>query len=125
MRALVIDDSAAVRKLLARILSDLGWSVCEAEDGTAALAHLESEGPVELALVDWHMSPMNGYDFVRAVRAQELWSTTRLVMVTTESSLTSIVAALAAGADEYVMKPFTRDMLVDKLALLGLAEAGG
>ncbi len=123
MRALVIDDSAAMRKILSRMLIDLGWEVREARDGSAALAHLESEGPVDLALVDWHMSPMNGYDFVRAVRAQDLWSSTRLVMVSTETDSACILAALTAGADEYVMKPFTRDMLIDKLALLGLAEA--
>ncbi|MEO6709211.1 MAG: response regulator [Planctomycetota bacterium] len=123
MRALVIDDSAAVRKILSRMLTELGWDVREASDGSAALAQLESEGPVDLALVDWHMAPMNGYDFVRAVREQSLFATTRLVMVTTETDVACILAALTAGADEYVMKPFTRDMLTDKLALLGLAES--
>jgi len=123
MRALVIDDSASVRKILSRMLAELGWEVCEAVDGAAALARLEAEGPVDLALVDWHMAPMNGFEFVRAVRRQRAWAGTRLVMVTTETDAERILAALTVGADEYVMKPFTRDMLVDKLALLGLAEA--
>jgi two-component system chemotaxis response regulator CheY len=123
MRALVIDDSAAVRKILARMLAELGWDVCEAQDGRAAMAQLEATGPVDLALVDWHMEPMNGFEFVCAVREQAQWSATRLVMVTTETDVTRILAALTAGADEYVMKPFTRDMLIDKLALLGLGEA--
>ncbi|HTF88610.1 MAG TPA: response regulator, partial [Planctomycetota bacterium] len=82
MRALVIDDSTAVRKILTRMLTELGWDVSEASDGRAALSQLESEGPVDLALVDWHMGPMNGYDFVRAVREQSLFAATRLVMVT-------------------------------------------
>lgn len=125
MRALVVDDSAATRKILSRMLDELGWEVSEAIDGSAALAALESVGPVDLALVDWHMAPMNGYDFVRAVRRERQWSSTRLVMVTTETDVARILDALTAGADEYVMKPFTRDMLTDKLALLGLVEPPG
>jgi len=123
MQALVIDDSYAVRKILARMLGELGWSVREAHDGAEALRILEDEGPVDVALVDWHMAPMDGYEFVRAVRAQRAWTSTRLVMVTTENDVRRIQSALAAGADEYVMKPCTRDMLLDKLALLGLTEA--
>jgi two-component system chemotaxis response regulator CheY len=125
MRALVIDDSATVRKVLTRMLGELGWDVSEAVDGSAALSKLESDGPVELALVDWHMAPMDGCEFIRAVRHERRWAGTRLVMVSTETDVARVLEALTAGADEYVMKPFTRDMLVDKLVLLGLAAESG
>lgn len=124
MRVLVVDDSLTFRKVLTRMLGELGWAVSEAEDGAKGLAQLEASGPFDLALVDWHMGAMNGLEFVRRVRATPAWKATRLVVVSIETEPAKILAALTAGADEYVMKPFTRDMLVDKLALLGLAEAG-
>ncbi|MEL7367625.1 MAG: response regulator [Myxococcota bacterium] len=124
MRALVIDDSSAMRRLIGRILSDLGFEVSEAENGSVGLAQLEqTPHPVDVALVDWNMPVMNGFEFVQAVRARPEHDKLRLMMVTTETGLVQIEQALNAGADEYVMKPFTRMELVSKLGLLGLRRS--
>jgi two-component system chemotaxis response regulator CheY len=120
MRALVIDDSRAIRLILRRMLGQLGFLVDEAANGREALDRLEAGPMPELLLVDWNMPEMNGLDFVMAVRRPPYSSTTRVVMVTTETEIPQMVRALDAGADEYVMKPFTRESIVEKLQLLGL-----
>jgi len=120
MRALVIDDSRAIRLILSRTLQELGFATLEAANGKEALTVLEREGPVELALVDWNMPEMNGLEFVQAARARPAWGSMRMMMVTTETEIERVVKALEAGADEYVMKPFTREVIAEKLAILGL-----
>lgn len=120
MRALVIDDSRAIRLILSRTLQELGFQTLEAANGKEALAVLEREGPVELALVDWNMPEMNGLEFVQAARARPAWGSMRMMMVTTETEMERVVKALEAGADEYVMKPFTREVIAEKLSILGL-----
>ena len=119
--AMVIDDSRAMRAILARMLRALGFDVVEAANGQEALDRLQTlrELPV-IALVDWNMPVMNGLDFVTKVRAREEWRNIALMMVTTESEYSQIVRALAAGAHEYVIKPFTEDAIAEKLALLGI-----
>jgi len=124
VRALVIDDSKAIRIILRRLLDELGFDVAEAADGREALARLaELQPPPDLVLVDWNMPEMNGLEFVREVRASDGNHDVTMVMVTTETESEQVVRALAAGANEYVMKPFTKDVLVDKLSLLGLVPA--
>jgi two-component system chemotaxis response regulator CheY len=125
MRALVIDDSRAMRLILRRIAVQLGFDVLEAANGREALDVLGAcEDPPELALIDWNMPEMNGLEFVTAVRADPKYRTMTLMMVTTESERSQIVRALAAGAHEYVIKPFTPDAIEEKLALLGLVTNG-
>jgi len=124
MRALVIDDSRAMRRIVGTILTDFGYEVREAGDGRQALDVLE-EGSREgwapdLCCIDWNMPVMDGLQFVFAVRANPAHRQVTLMMVTTESETGQIVKALAAGAHEYLIKPFTADALRDKLALLGL-----
>ena len=120
MLALVIDDSRAMRMILKRTLLGLGFEVVEAADGQQAL-ELVNAGPVpDLATIDWNMPVMNGLEFVMAVRENRAWRGVTLMMVTTESEHGQIVRALAAGAHEYVIKPFTPDAFRDKLHLLGL-----
>lgn len=120
--ALVLDDSRAMRMILGRILREIGYDVVDAADGREGLAILR-EGPLpEVALIDWNMPQMNGLEFVNAVRAEQAWRDMTLMMVTTESEASSIVKALAAGAHEYVIKPFTKEAIVEKLGLLGLAQ---
>jgi two-component system chemotaxis response regulator CheY len=121
MRALVIDDSQAIRMLIASILKRVGFEVLEAANGREALAQLAAGAPVDVAFVDWNMPELDGLAFVRAVRAEPRWAATRLMMVTTETDTAQVVRALQAGADEYLMKPFTKDALLEKLALLGIA----
>ena len=121
MQALVIDDSRAMRLILARIARQLGFDVIEAGNGQEALDLLATlDAPPDLALVDWNMPEMNGLEFVVAVRRDAQYRSMTLMMVTTESEQGQIVRALAAGAHEYVIKPFTADAIRDKLALLGL-----
>jgi two-component system chemotaxis response regulator CheY len=124
VRALVIDDSKAIRIILRKLLGELGFEVAEAADGREALQHLNGPmGPFDLALVDWNMPEMNGLEFVREVRGQGGHEDLTMVMVTTETESGQVVRALAAGATEYIMKPFSRDVLVDKLSMLGLVPA--
>jgi two-component system chemotaxis response regulator CheY len=121
MRAIVIDDSSAMRRILRRIVSQHGFDVCEAGNGREALAVLAECDPVpELALIDWNMPEMNGLEFIHAVRKDPRYSQLTLFMVTTESEQSQIVRALAAGAHEYLIKPFTADAVAEKLQLLGL-----
>lgn len=123
MEALVIDDSRAMRKILSRILADIGFEVSEAANGSEGLEKLEEGRKPQLALVDWNMPVMNGYEFIRAVRARAQYADVRLMMVTTETGEKEMTKALEAGADEYVMKPFTKDVILDKLRLLGIAPS--
>lgn len=125
MRAIVIDDSRAMRAILKQALAARGFEVAEASNGREALTRLVTLGPVDLALVDWNMPEMNGYDFVKSVRSDRTRDAMRIVMVTTETEMSQMVKALDAGANEYVMKPFTPEVIAEKLMLLGFecAEA--
>jgi len=122
VRAIVVDDSRAMRTILRKMLTEIGFSeVLEAEHGRAALDALSEGGePPALALVDWNMPEMNGIDLVRAVRANPAYRSVRILMVTTETEMAHVAIALEAGADEYLMKPFTKDAMLGKLELLGL-----
>lgn len=124
MHALIIDDSRAMRSILRRIVTELGFETLEAGHGQEALDHLEAGRVPELCLIDWNMPVMDGYTFVTKVRENPAWRDVTLMMVTTESEHGQIVRALAAGAHEYVIKPFTPDAIVDKLELLGLVQGG-
>jgi two-component system chemotaxis response regulator CheY len=122
MKALVIDDSRTMRRIVVSALKGLGFETVEAEDGRQALDVLESGDTVDLACIDWNMPVMTGYEFVVAARANPDWRDITLMMVTTESEHSQIVKALAAGAHEYLIKPFTPDAIRDKLQLLGLVD---
>lgn len=123
MRALVIDDSRAMRAILAQALKQLGFETTQAGNGQEGLDQLRESPAPDLVMVDWNMPVMGGFDFVKAVRADPRWAGVRVVMVTTETEMPQVSAALAAGVDEYVMKPFTRDAIRDKLQLLGVVPA--
>jgi two-component system chemotaxis response regulator CheY len=120
MRALVVDDSSAMRAVLRMILKKQGFEVVEAKDGLDALQVLQRIEPVDLMLIDWNMPTMNGFELLRNVRADARFAPAKVVMVTTETAVTEMANALAAGADEYIMKPFTPDVFADKLRLVGL-----
>lgn len=127
MHALVIDDSRTMRLMLARQLQLLGFEVLQAGDGKEALAVLDEHRddlPV-LATVDWNMPVMNGLEFVQAVRADAALRGITLMMVTTEAEQGQIVRALAAGAHEYLIKPFSVEAFVEKVDYLGLNPQRG
>ena len=116
-----VDDSRAVRMILSRTLRELGFEVGEAGNGLEALGVLNADRQAfSLILADWNMPEMNGFDLLREVRKDPALNTTKVVMVSTETELGHMSAALQAGANEYVMKPFTRDILVQKLQLAGV-----
>jgi len=107
--------------ILKRMLAEMGHTdVVEAEHGGEALLRME-ECPPQLALVDWNMPIMNGLEFVQALREARRYDMVKVMMVTSESSPRLVYDALRAGADEYAMKPVTREVIEDKLHLLGLA----
>jgi two-component system, chemotaxis family, chemotaxis protein CheY len=122
MRALVIDDSKAMRMILKRELVALGFEVFEAGDGQEALSRLAELGAVDVVLVDWTMPGMDGMTFVHQVRAEAAYEEMRVVMITSESDPAQIFHALMAGVDEYATKPITREALAEKLGLVGLVE---
>jgi two-component system chemotaxis response regulator CheY len=120
VRALIVDDSKTIRDLLGDILRDLGFEVHDAENGEAALAALDALQDVDVVLVDWIMPEMDGLSFVKAVRSRRERDKVRLLMVTTQTEMPRVVTALEAGADEYLMKPVTREMVRQKLELMGV-----
>lgn len=125
MRALVIDDSRAMRMIIARQMRGMGFDVLEAADGSEAVEVLEQAGDdlPAVATVDWNMPVMDGLGFVQAVRKRPEWRGISLMMVTTESEQDQIVRALAAGAHEYLIKPFAPEAFIEKLDFLGLTPA--
>jgi two-component system chemotaxis response regulator CheY len=109
-----------MRRIISRIFVNLGYETMEAGDGREAIEILEAGEVFDIATIDWNMPDMDGLEFVTAVRARHDWRGLTLMMVTTEAEHGQIVRALAAGAHEYMIKPFTPDAIGDKLALLGL-----
>ena len=117
---LVVDDSKVIRKVARHILETLDFTVAEACDGREALdACLAS--PPDVILLDWNMPVMSGMDFLRALREAPIASRPKVVFCTTENGMAHIRAAIEAGADEYVMKPFDRETLESKLQIVGVA----
>jgi len=120
-KALVVDDSKTIRIIIRRILIDLGYEVLEATNGVHALEVIEPEKEtVKLVLADWNMPEMNGMELLKRLRQDPDLSSLKIIMVTTETELTQMASALEAGANEYVMKPFTKDILREKLELAGV-----
>lgn len=122
--ALVVDDSRTIRMILRRVLAEESFEVLEAGNGREALQVLDaSPEPVSLVLADWNMPEMNGLELVKQLRSRPELCAVKVIMVTTEAETEHVVAALEAGANEYVMKPFTKEILKQKLEMIGVASA--
>ena len=120
-KALVVDDSRTIRIIIRRILVDLGYEVCEAGNGVEAMKVLEADKTaVKLVLADWNMPEMNGLELVKQIRQDSSFDSVKVLMVTTETEMEQMASALEAGANEYVMKPFSKDILMEKLELVGM-----
>ena len=117
---LIVDDSAVIRKVARRILEQLSFRISEAEDGEQALALCRADMP-DAVLLDWNMPVMDGYEFLRELRRLPTGNVPKVVFCTTENDAAHIRAAIDAGADEYVMKPFDRETLESKLQIVGVA----
>jgi two-component system, chemotaxis family, chemotaxis protein CheY len=122
VRALVIEDSEPIRRVLKNMMVEIGFEVTEARSGADALGRLRDGGGFDVALVDWGLPDMEGGLFVRTVRSHSEWDALRLIVVGSEAEGASLAAALDDGADEYLLRPFTKDVVADKLAFLGMAR---
>lgn len=117
-KALVVDDSKAIRQIERKYLEELGFYVLEAENGEEALQILKENSDLDLILLDWHMPIMNGYEFLKKMRENFAYSHIKVMMVTTENQQKSVIDAIMAGANEYLMKPFDKEMLETKIRYL-------
>lgn len=118
-QCLVVDDSSVIRKVARRILEDLDFQITEAADGQQALNACRQSMP-DAILLDWNMPVMDGLDFLQALRAEPGGSKPTVVFCTTENDIDHIARAIRAGADEYIMKPFDRDIVEAKFQEVGL-----
>jgi two-component system, chemotaxis family, chemotaxis protein CheY len=116
---LVVDDSSVIRKVARRILEGLEFTITEAEDGEKALAACQNQMP-DAVLLDWNMPVMDGYEFLRALRRLPGGDQPKVVFCTTENDVAHIARALHAGANEYIMKPFDKDIVEAKFQEVGL-----
>ena len=119
MKALVVDDSRAMRRILARYLQDFGFEVHEAASGLDALVAAPKVEGLKLILLDWNMPEMDGRTLLQRLRQDPDFADIPIMMVTTESEMEQVEVALESGASEYLMKPFDRQALLEKLLLLG------
>jgi len=116
---LIVDDSSVIRKVARRILEGLKFEITEAEDGEQATAVCHSRMP-DVILLDWNMPKMDGYEFLRLLRKMPNGDVPRVVFCTTENDVAHIARALHAGADEYIMKPFDKDIIQAKFQEVGV-----
>lgn len=122
-KVLVVDDAKVIRVSLGRIMEALGFQVLTAEDGVQAGEVLKEHPELRLVMLDWNMPNMNGYEFLVQLRSEPGHEKSpTVVMVTTETGMPSMLKALAAGADEYIMKPFDKELVASKLDILGIAH---
>ncbi len=119
-RTLVVDDSRVIRTIVGRALQELGFQPVEASNGRDGLEKLQAGELPAVVMIDWNMPELNGIEMVKTVRANPAWNDVRLIMITSENELERVQTALEAGADEYIMKPFTKEMIQEKLDLLGV-----
>jgi two-component system chemotaxis response regulator CheY len=119
---LIVDDSGIIRKVARRILESLEFQILEAQDGAQALETCQRALP-DAILLDWNMPKMDGYDFLRALRRLPGGERPKVVFCTTENDVAHIARALQAGANEYIMKPFDKDIVQEKFQEIGLIDA--
>lgn len=118
---LVVDDSRVVRKVARRIVEDLGFSCEEAEDGQKAYDFCSQKMP-DIILLDWNMPVMSGIEFLEKLRQMPNGGNPKVIFCTTENDMAHITRAMAAGANEYIMKPFDSEIIESKFSQLGLID---
>lgn len=122
MRALIVDDSRAIRSVLSRYMKDLSLEVSEAGDYDQAMAAMHDHADIAVVLLDWNLPGKSGFDILCSIRAETVWNAIPVIMCTTETEFAQVQKALEAGANEYVMKPFSRLVIMEKLGLCGLTR---
>lgn len=116
MKLLVVDDSSTMRRIIKNTLSRLGYNdVLEAEHGIDAWQVMEKNSDIDMLITDWNMPEMNGLELVRKVRADAKYQDLPIIMVTTEGGKSEVITALKAGVNNYIVKPFTPQVLKEKL----------
>ena len=120
MRAVVIDDSRAARKMVSRMMNQLGFDVVAAEHGQDALDQLDESQPPDAVIVDWNMPVMDGVEFARAFRKIDAFKTVPVLMISSEADPRRVASALMAGIDEYLFKPVDADLIRQRLEVLGV-----
>lgn len=123
MKALIVDDSRAIRGLIARLLKSRGFDCAEAGNGKEALSVIAAQGAFDFAFFDWNMPELDGFGLLEAVRAQRSLDAMKVMMITTATELPRMTAAMQAGANEYLMKPFAPEAFFEKLVILGAVES--
>jgi two-component system chemotaxis response regulator CheY len=118
---LIVEDSRVIRRVSRTIMDGLGFTCSEAENGQEAVTACEKAMP-DLVLLDWNMPIMNGLEFLRKLRTMPKGDMPKVVFCTTENDFTHIQEGMAAGANEYIMKPFDSDIIRSKLEMLGLVD---
>jgi len=118
-QCLVVDDSRVIRKVARQILTELQFDIAEAGDGQEALDQCRKTMP-DAILLDWNMPVMSGIEFLRALRVEEGGQAPIVVFCTTENDISHITEAISAGANEYIMKPFDREIIEAKFSEVGL-----
>jgi len=117
LKLLVVDDSSTMRRIIKNTLSRLGYEdVLEGEDGLQGWAALNENPDMGMLITDWNMPEMNGLELVKKVRADARFTDLPIIMVTTEGGKAEVITALKAGVNNYIVKPFTPQVLKEKLA---------
>jgi two-component system chemotaxis response regulator CheY len=124
LKLLVVDDSSTMRRIIKNTLARLGYKdVLEGEDGEQGWATLDANPDIDMLITDWNMPNMNGLELVKKVRADDRFKDLPIIMVTTEGGKAEVITALKAGVNNYIVKPFTPQVLKEKLgAVMGVAE---
>lgn len=124
MKLLVVDDSSTMRRIIKNTLARLGYKdILEGENGVQAWEQMDSDGDVAVLITDWNMPEMNGLELVKKVRADDRFKEIPIIMVTTEGGKAEVITALKAGVNNYIVKPFTPQVLKEKLeAVLGVSD---
>ncbi len=119
-KILLVDDSRCVRMVMHKIMDDLGLEVLEAEDGQKALEAVQNHADIDAVLLDWHMPVKDGLSFLKELRKEQTISQPVVIMCTTENEMSRIVEAMQAGANEFIMKPFSEDVVREKFEMTGI-----
>jgi two-component system, chemotaxis family, chemotaxis protein CheY len=124
LKLLVVDDSSTMRRIIKNTLARLGYKdVLEGADGVEGWEQMDSNPDIEMLITDWNMPEMNGLELVKKVRADERFTDLPIIMVTTEGGKAEVITALKAGVNNYIVKPFTPQVLKEKLgAVMGVSE---
>ena len=121
-QCLIVDDSSVIRKVARKIMEEANFEISEAENGQQALEKCRHNMP-EIILLDWNMPVMNGLEFLKELRKEASGDTAKVIFCTTENDMDHITQAISAGANEYIMKPFDKEIIISKLKEVGLLEA--